>query len=268
MDLEMRACKGCGVLYKPTSVNQIYHSVSCRTTAYTVERHTLAKDNKTRLCLYCNQERPITSYTYKNAKKCSICYHAERQERERRKQEKRAQRIEDEIIFSTTKKTCDTCGQRKPLFEFSRSRYSSDYKIREGICKECKARKNKEYHREQQIQAREKQMQERRDFLLSLPFNERIEYIQKKRFQHDIKRKYGVSIERYNSMLKEQENVCAICGNPPDEHTQLYIDHNHETGAVRGLLCRDCNFGLGFFRDNIASLQNAVDYLKKFVWLD
>ncbi len=82
------------------------------------------------------------------------------------------------------------------------------------------------------------------------------------------KRIYGISYENYCSLLTEQNNVCAICHK---EETNTYkgkikrlaVDHNHETGAIRGLLCTKCNVRLGHSDDSIDILQSSIDYLKK-----
>jgi hypothetical protein len=65
-------------------------------------------------------------------------------------------------------------------------------------------------------------------------------------------------------MLSEQSGVCKICGEPcPTYKHALAVDHNHTTGKVRGLLCNNCNNGLGRFRDNPQYLRAAADYLEK-----
>jgi hypothetical protein len=56
-------------------------------------------------------------------------------------------------------------------------------------------------------------------------------------------RRYEITLDDYERMLEEQNGVCKICGNPPLEH-ELAVDHDHETGYVRGLLCVPCNVGL------------------------
>jgi hypothetical protein len=66
-------------------------------------------------------------------------------------------------------------------------------------------------------------------------------------------------------MLADQNNCCAIC----DSHVtlfkkQLAVDHNHETGEVRGLLCLACNGGIGKLKDSIPMLEKAIKYLKKY----
>jgi Recombination endonuclease VII len=76
--------------------------------------------------------------------------------------------------------------------------------------------------------------------------------------------KYGLSLERYLDLLKEQNNRCAICETKPRSFDgTLVIDHCHKTSKVRGLLCNQCNSGLGFFKDDKGSLLNAVQYLIK-----
>lgn len=78
-------------------------------------------------------------------------------------------------------------------------------------------------------------------------------------------RKYGISIERYEQMLAEQNGACAICGSPDngDKPTdRFHVDHCHTTGIVRGLLCLSCNHGLGKFKDSVESLRSAIRYLE------
>lgn len=70
--------------------------------------------------------------------------------------------------------------------------------------------------------------------------------------------------DHYQSLLEAQNYSCAICGINAEETKQgLAVDHNHATDEVRGLLCMRCNIGLGYFKDNITSLTNAVNYLLK-----
>lgn len=74
--------------------------------------------------------------------------------------------------------------------------------------------------------------------------------------------KISFTLEEYRAMNDEQREVCAICGEK-DQNRMLSIDHCHETLKVRGLLCKRCNSALGFFRDDIKIVANAVVYLKK-----
>ena len=79
-----------------------------------------------------------------------------------------------------------------------------------------------------------------------------------------IGRTYGISLEEYNDILSEQKNVCAICKNECVSGKKLAVDHNHDNGKVRGLLCCRCNRGLGNFSDNLDLLRSAVLYLEKY----
>ena len=76
---------------------------------------------------------------------------------------------------------------------------------------------------------------------------------------------YGITLEDYEEILKVQEGKCAICGSGESQHPAtelLVIDHCHETGKVRGLLCNSCNRGIGFFVDDPARLLQAAVYLE------
>lgn len=80
--------------------------------------------------------------------------------------------------------------------------------------------------------------------------------------QYNRKRRTGITNEQYEEKLKHQNGVCAIC---KDVCTRaLAIDHNHTTGQLRGLLCNKCNRGIGYLKDDVATLQRAVDYLKEY----
>ena len=73
---------------------------------------------------------------------------------------------------------------------------------------------------------------------------------------------YGITLKDYNFLLEKQNEKCKICNNECPTGKSLAVDHNHETGKVRGLLCKNCNIGLGMFFDNLDFLESAVLYLK------
>lgn len=77
-------------------------------------------------------------------------------------------------------------------------------------------------------------------------------------------RQFGVRHEEFLAMLQAQDGICAICGSGNDGARQLSIDHDHATGAIRGLLCDRCNPLLGYARDNVAVLQAAIEYLESY----
>lgn len=86
----------------------------------------------------------------------------------------------------------------------------------------------------------------------------------KKRMDREghLKRRFGITQADYEAMLEVQGGGCGICGNLPKEGVALHVDHDHETGEVRGLLCVSCNNGLGQFRENPALLRIAAEYLE------
>jgi hypothetical protein len=76
-----------------------------------------------------------------------------------------------------------------------------------------------------------------------------------------LQRKYGLTIEQYDAMLAEQGGGCAICTRPPSESISLHVDHDHETGRIRGLLCFRCNNSLGDLEDSPQLLLAALNYV-------
>jgi Recombination endonuclease VII len=75
--------------------------------------------------------------------------------------------------------------------------------------------------------------------------------------------RYGLTLEEFDRMVAEQRGRCAICKTSEPNERNWNVDHCHASKQVRGLLCRDCNLGLGHFKDNSKSLARAIDYLKK-----
>lgn len=88
-------------------------------------------------------------------------------------------------------------------------------------------------------------------------YHQHKERLVKKRYGAKL-RIYGISGEEYDKLFKEQDGLCAICHEEPANA----IDHNHETGKVRALLCTRCNAGLGQFREDVTYMLNAIEYIK------
>lgn len=76
-----------------------------------------------------------------------------------------------------------------------------------------------------------------------------------------LKRKFGMTIAEYDSLLESQGGACAICKKPCPTGRRLAVDHDHKTGAVRGLLCHSCNLGIGKLGDDPERLLAAAKYL-------
>ena len=78
---------------------------------------------------------------------------------------------------------------------------------------------------------------------------------------NDRKRKYGLNKEDYDLLFESQNGQCAVCANPIDHSSP--VDHDHATGKIRGILCNDCNTGIGLFKDSISIMASAIIYLEK-----
>lgn len=79
----------------------------------------------------------------------------------------------------------------------------------------------------------------------------------------NLKSSYGISLEKYNELFTTQDGKCAICKKHQSELTKaLAVDHCHTTKKVRGLLCTNCNIGVGNLQDNEEILRAALEYLK------
>ena len=143
-------------------------------------------------------------------------------------------------------KECTTCKTEKPFTDFYRSKnYNGGYGYR---CKSCDTIARKEY--EARHPKRVKGSHRRANML----------------------NKYGLTVERYDEMWAEQSGKCVICsvgmvnihtdGDSKNKSNTANIDHCHDTGKVRGILCATCNKGLGLFYDRVDLLENAINYLR------
>ena len=137
-------------------------------------------------------------------------------------------------------KRCGTCKVEKPIDQFNNDRSQKDGKTRR--CKACQRDVNLRWQ-----QANPASRKHGRSTQLMI--------------------KYGLTPQRYNEMLEAQRGCCAICGVPEAESRgrnpgRLCVDHDHDTGVVRGLLCSPCNARLGKAAD-VAWLQSAMNYLKE-----
>ena len=85
------------------------------------------------------------------------------------------------------------------------------------------------------------------------------------RRKYSLKALYGLTPKEYEELFISQGSCCAICftTEPGGRHNQWHIDHNHDTDKVRGILCNDCNVGLGCFKDDRYRMSEAVVYLRK-----
>jgi Recombination endonuclease VII len=78
---------------------------------------------------------------------------------------------------------------------------------------------------------------------------------------YHFRKDYGITIEERNAKLEKQNHCCAVCKRLMENP---HVDHDHETDQIRDLLCRECNSGLGFFKDDVLILESALAYLRKW----
>jgi len=89
------------------------------------------------------------------------------------------------------------------------------------------------------------------------------ERTKKRRQRTELLKKFGINSDQYDIILKEQNEVCAICQLPDPCNRALAVDHDHTTKKVRGLLCTNCNMAIGKFQDNIEYLKRAIEYMER-----
>lgn len=84
--------------------------------------------------------------------------------------------------------------------------------------------------------------------------------------RHHLRRHFALTVEEYESLLAEQGGVCAICGGAETLAGRAFcVDHDHSTGAIRGILCHRCNVCIGQASDDVDVLRRAVAYLERSV---
>ena len=126
------------------------------------------------------------------------------------------------LVQQTDVKKCNTCGEEKPYSDYYKYARNKDGFMH--ICKVCHSEKGKDLH---------------------------------------LLRKFGITRDEYNDLYNEQNGSCACCGKHQVElNVTMAVDHCHETGRVRGLLCGPCNRGIGMLGDNIEGLRKALKYLE------
>jgi hypothetical protein len=154
------------------------------------------------------------------------------------------------------KKKCSKCGKFKYLDDFY---FRKNRSIYESSCKICCLISLKKSINKPENKIKYKIRQKKWK-------NENKERLSKYSRSARLKLKYGITTIEYNELLNKQNGCCSICGSNDTKDGKaknFYIDHDHKTGKIRGLLCRHCNLLLGFSQDQINILENAIKYLKK-----
>ena len=198
------------------------------------------KSGTLKSCRTCRKAKPESEF-YKNAAKydglssyCKPCTDARVKANRKRVLQSLATRTD-----APTTKTCKKCGVEKPVVDFHKDTTQLD-----GMRSACKACVNTH----------------RREYAKTHPKPKTINY-----HYSWLKYRYAVSPEQYDALYKAQGGVCAVCGKPeklPDGR-RLAVDHDHITGSVRGLLCGNCNRGIGNFHDDPETIRRALAYVLK-----
>jgi hypothetical protein len=139
-------------------------------------------------------------------------------------------------------KTCKICNQPKPLTEFYQTVRNGEPYGHHGKCKSCYIKKQQK------------------------------NYDPIKKRDENLKRLYGIGLNEYNNLLDNQNGKCAICGTTEPGGRKsgrggavdvFYVDHDHKTEKVRGLLCNVCNRTMGYVGENSGVLEEMIKYLQK-----
>lgn len=143
-------------------------------------------------------------------------------------------------------KNCFSCGKDKKLIDFSPNRARKDGYS--AWCRICM----KEYRTKPDVKKR--------------AYTRAKIYWREKQTKWDNyynQKRYGITSEERIEIQKKQNNQCAICEKNFVEKRYIFLDHDHKTGKIRELLCRECNFILGYANDNTKILQSSIRYLQK-----
>ena len=160
-------------------------------------------------------------------------------------------------------KRCKHCGELKPLEDFYGDAAARDGRRPE--CKACSAARRKRWYaenRELEI-GRVKAWQQANAERLNAYRREHNARPERKRALRDgyYRRTYGLSADDVDAMLAAQGGVCAICLRRPDREASLHVDHCHSTGRIRGVLCLNCNQGIGKLGEDPETFRRAAEYL-------
>jgi len=160
-------------------------------------------------------------------------------------------------------KRCRKCGGDKPLSEFYRQKGRRDgYR---NDCKACFSARSKQWylrnreHAIAQVQAWQRANPER------VKATRKAARSRRRPIDRDarLRRVFGLSSEQYEAMLAEQGGGCALCRRTPPPGRSLHVDHHHESGVVRGLLCFSCNAAMGQLREDKLLIADSIVYLAR-----
>ena len=145
-------------------------------------------------------------------------------------------------------KLCPNCKEDLPTSSFNKSNRRDGFQT---YCRACHNKMQREKYNSDPMAKIKRQIRAGRRKEKNPEADKRAE----------LKRLYGITLEDYVAMFVSQGEVCAICKEKCPTKKSLSVDHDHNTGRVRGLLCNRCNRALGMFKDNPILLKRAASYL-------
>ena len=151
-------------------------------------------------------------------------------------------------------KKCSGCKQKKPVTDFNKNRSEKD-----GLQDRCRVCQSKAVKKSMQKPGAKRKHQDYQNKWRKGKGRLKTKIVRKKTL---LKTRYGLTLEEYFLMYEAQDGVCPICKRVMLLE-KVTVDHNHQTGKIRGLLCNQCNRGVGLLRDSVTLLRNAADYLEK-----
>lgn len=165
----------------------------------------------------------------------------------------RVMRGEAAIVAPETSRACRKCGVVKPIEDFPKA--SGCKSGRRGTCQVCRSMAIKDWKRRTDWRPKPEAVQKKKEARVYKPRNSRL---------NNLSSKYGITSDHYDAILERQGGACALCQKPAGRSNRwgtLSVDHCHETGLIRGLLCAACNSALGMLGDTPERLQRALDYV-------
>ena len=161
-------------------------------------------------------------------------------------------------------KTCTRCGEKKNILLFAKKR---------NHCKKCRSEIQREWSRANPISDEKRKARYEQQKIWKKKNKILPVHTCKKPKKTHIEKTYGLSENGYIELLNKQNKKCGICGITEEKFllttgikrkiTKFFVDHDHNTNKIRGLLCDKCNRGIGLLNDDIETLKKAVTYLEK-----
>ncbi len=164
-------------------------------------------------------------------------------------------------------KTCYKCKKIKVYSDFSKDTNRKDG--HSSLCRNCKSIYSRLYsaeNKERILEYKRKWTRLNKDRVAEYAKKYHLYNINKRR-EKALMKSYGITLNQYDEMFSNQNGVCLICNEPETRKYKgklmpLSVDHSHKTEEVRGLLCSNCNLGIGYFNDDPGILLQAITYLR------